>query len=69
MQPADLAEMLKPDTVEVDPSMKNFRKLVLGSDAYVTYPQVMTEGAAHYERLLKRLSSSSFAFLRATTAS
>ena len=28
---------------------------MLGSDAYVTYPQVMTEGAAHYERLLKRI--------------
>ena len=55
MQPADLAEMLKPDTVEADPSMQNFRKLVLGSDAYVTYPQVMTEGAAHYGRLLKRI--------------
>ena len=55
MQPADLAEMLKPDTVECDVSMNNFRKLVLGSDAYVDYPGNITEGAAHYLRLLKRI--------------
>ena len=55
MQPADLAEMFKPDMLEVDVTMKNYRKLVLGSDAYVDYPKVMTEGAAHYERLLRRI--------------
>ena len=55
MQPADLAEMFKPDTLEVDPSMRNYRKLVLGSDAYVTMPWIMTEGAGAYTRLLQRV--------------
>ena len=55
MQPADLAEMLCPDTVTVDRSMNNFRKIVLGSDAYVNHPQIVREGGEHYERLLKRI--------------
>ena len=55
MQPADLAEMLKPDTVECDCTMGNFRKLVLGSDAYVTHPHIISEGADHYLRLLRRI--------------
>ena len=55
MQPADLAEMLCPDTVTVDRSMSGFRKLVLGSDAYVNYPGIVTEGADHYLRLLRRI--------------
>ena len=55
MQSGDLAEMLKPDTLEVDVTMQNYRKLVLGSDAYVNHPSVMIEGAANYERLLHRI--------------
>ena len=55
MQSADLAEMLKPDTLEVDVTMQNYRKLVLGSDAYVNHPSIMIEGAANYERLLRRI--------------
>ena len=55
MQSADLAEMLKPDTMEVDVTMQNYRKLVLGSDAYVNHPSIMIEGAANYERLLLRI--------------
>ena len=55
MQPADLAEMLKPDTVEVDRTMSNFRKLVLGSDGYVNYPGVVRDGADYYLRLLQRI--------------
>ena len=55
MQSGDLAEMLKPDTQEVDVTMQNYRKLVLGSDAYVSNPSIMINGAANYERLLSRI--------------
>ncbi|MBR2874040.1 MAG: amidohydrolase family protein [Lentisphaeria bacterium] len=55
MQPADLAEMLCSDTVTVDRAMSGFRKLVLGSDAYVTHPGIVPDGADHYLRLLRRI--------------
>lgn len=55
MQAADLVAMFKPDTQEVDVSMRNYRKLVLGSDAYVTHPEIMINGAAAYETLLRRV--------------
>lgn len=55
MQPADLAEMFKPDTLEYDHTMKNYSKLVLGSDAYVDHPDVISNGADHYLRLLRRI--------------
>ena len=55
MQSGDLVEMLKPDTQEVDVTMQNYRKLVLGSDAYVSNPSIMINGAANYERLLSRI--------------
>lgn len=55
LQPAELTEMLTPDGVCVDPSMKNFRKLVLGSDAYVTVPQTMRDGQKYYDMLLSRI--------------
>ena len=54
IQPHELAEMFKPDTAEFDVSMKNFRKLVLGSDAYVHSPATMVIGADYYKRLLQR---------------
>lgn len=55
LQPEDMVEMFKPDTVEFDPSMKNYRKLVLGSDAYVTHPGIITAGADNYLRILRRI--------------
>ena len=53
IRPKELVEMLAPGIQAVDPEMKNFRKLVLGSDAYVTVPNVMNRGAEYYERLLR----------------
>ena len=55
MQAHDLAEMFKSDVAEVDVSMKNYRKLVLGTDAYVHAPEIMTMGADYYMRLLRRI--------------
>ncbi|MBR2372874.1 MAG: amidohydrolase family protein [Lentisphaeria bacterium] len=55
MQAHDLAEMFKSDVAEVDVSMKNYRKLVLGTDAYVHAPEIMTMGAVYYMRLLRRI--------------
>jgi DNA mismatch repair protein MutS2 len=38
-----------------DETMKQFRKFVLGSDAYVKSPQVMELGSQYYERLFRRI--------------
>ena len=51
----DLYQMFKPAVVEVDVTMKQFRKFVLGSDAYVKSPQVMEMGSQYYERLFRRI--------------
>lgn len=51
----DLYQMFKPAVQEVDVSMKQFRKIVLGSDAYVKSPQTMVMGSEYYERLMRRI--------------
>jgi len=55
IQPKELMELLSQSMTEFDPEMRNFRKLVLGSDAYVTYPGIVTDGQKYYRLLLERI--------------
>ena len=55
MQPETLNDLLLPETMLIDPSFANYRKLVLGSDAYVTYPWIVTEAQKYYLALLDRI--------------
>jgi predicted TIM-barrel fold metal-dependent hydrolase len=55
LQPEELAEMFAPDTLCVDPTMNAYRKIVLGSDAYVTYPFLVTDAQKYYTALLDRI--------------
>ena len=55
IQAQELAELLSPDGRVIDPEMANYRKLVFGSDAYITRPETMLSGHLHYEELLKRI--------------
>ena len=54
IQPAELSEWLGSCIAAVDASFAGFRKLVLGSDAYVTLPHLIQDAQRHYEALLKR---------------
>ncbi|MFA6715698.1 MAG: amidohydrolase family protein [Victivallaceae bacterium] len=55
IQPAELASLLGSCVAEVDPGFSGFKKLLLGSDAYVTAPQIITDAQKYYEMLLKRI--------------
>ncbi len=55
LQARELAEMFSPATVCVDPEMKSYRKIVLGSDAYVTYPHLVAKAHHYYRILLERV--------------
>ena len=55
LQADELAEMFAPDWQCVDVTMNNYRKIVLGSDAYVTYPHIVTEAQKNYTYLLDRI--------------
>ena len=54
LQPAELASLLGSCVAEVDSSFSGFKKLLLGSDAYVTAPGIITEAQTYYEMLLRR---------------
>ncbi|MBO4632127.1 MAG: amidohydrolase, partial [Lentisphaeria bacterium] len=55
IQPGELLSLLGSSIVEVDVSFAGFKKLILGSDAYVTVPRIMTEAQKYYEVLLERI--------------
>lgn len=55
VQPAELSVLLGSPVHEVDASFAGFKKLVLGSDAYVTVPSIMREAQAWYSRTLQRV--------------
>ena len=55
IQPETLNELLLPETKYIDPTFANFRKIVLGSDAYVTYPHIITEAQKYYSALFDRI--------------
>jgi predicted TIM-barrel fold metal-dependent hydrolase len=54
IQPQDLAKIVSSEGTVIDPEMKAARKIIFGSDAYVTRPQTMVQGMQHYDRLLRR---------------
>lgn len=51
---AELVDQLGYKLVEVDRGMEGFRKLVLGSDAYVTYPHLIAEAQKYYTLIMER---------------
>lgn len=56
IQPEQLARDLSFDIgILDDRSINNFRKLVLGSDAYVTHPHLIGEAQKYYDALLSRI--------------
>ena len=55
LQAAELASMLSPSMQVIDVEMKNFRKLVLGSDSYITRPNLIGRAQLFYEALLLRI--------------
>jgi len=55
MQPETLNALLSQSIAVVDPTFANYRKLVLGSDAYVTHPWIVTDGQKYYRALLDRI--------------
>ncbi|MFA6102967.1 MAG: amidohydrolase family protein [Victivallaceae bacterium] len=55
LQPNELASLLRSCVTEVDTSFSGFKKLLLGSDAYFTNPQIIEDAQKYYEILLKRI--------------
>jgi predicted TIM-barrel fold metal-dependent hydrolase len=55
IQPRELMEMMSSSIAMIDTEMDVYRKIILGSDAYVTYPHIVTEGHKHYHALLDRI--------------
>lgn len=55
VQPQELAALLGNPVREVDASFAGFRKLLLGSDAYVSVPAILREGQEWYLRTLQRV--------------
>lgn len=56
IQPEQLARDLSFDIGIIDDrTMNNFRKIVLGSDAYVTHPHIIAEAQTYYEMLFARI--------------
>ncbi len=52
-----LAELLAPPIFLCKDTAKFFRKLVFGSDCYVTIPDVQTRGKLHYEQILNKIGA------------
>ena len=55
MQPAELRELLSKSNREIDASFDGFKKLILGSDAYITKPLVLEITQDWYNRTLERI--------------
>lgn len=58
IQAHEIADLFNPHQTYADTKLENFRKLVLGSDAYVTYPHLIAEAQKYYEILLERVGVS-----------
>jgi len=48
----DLTALMRPEIRRIDPTFKNFTKLVLGSDGYANNVWPIVEGHKHYDELL-----------------
>ena len=51
----DLAELLCPPAFLCRDNEKFFKKLVFGSDCYIDYPHVQTQGKLHYMQILLKI--------------
>lgn len=54
LQADELTELFRSKMSEENDSAENFRKLVLGSDAYVTWPHLVGKAQGYYLRILER---------------
>ena len=55
VSPSELVARLGSSVRELDTSFAGFRKMVLGSDAYLTAPALLREAQAWYARTLQRI--------------
>ncbi len=55
LQAHELELLFAPSIQCVDTEMKNYRKIVLGSDAYVTWPHLIAKAHHYYRILLERV--------------
>jgi predicted TIM-barrel fold metal-dependent hydrolase len=58
MQPEELSRLLSVSTQIIDANFTGFRKLLLGSDAYISHPHLLRESQQWYERTLQRIGLS-----------
>jgi predicted TIM-barrel fold metal-dependent hydrolase len=54
MQPSELVTLAKLSTLEIDPDLRFFKKLVFGSDSYTYLPDMLGRAKKGYETLLER---------------
>ena len=54
LQADEMAKLFGQCNLSVEATFKNFRKLVLGSDAYIRYPHIMENAQASYRHTLSR---------------
>lgn len=50
-----MVELLSPSMPLADRECRYFQKLIYGSDAYVTHPQIMCNAQRHYEAMLEKV--------------
>ena len=55
LQPKEVVDMFSSSLWYIEQSWDTYRKIVLGSDAYVTYPHLVTEAQKYYDALLDRV--------------
>ena len=55
LSPRELGDLLRPHLTEIDSGFQYFGKLVLGSDAYVSIPDLVPEAQRWHEYLLDKL--------------
>ncbi|NLF59734.1 MAG: amidohydrolase family protein, partial [Lentisphaerae bacterium] len=55
LAPETLVKLLSPTIPLLDSSYRGFRKLVLGSDAYVNIPGIMADAQAWYDAFCRKI--------------
>ena len=57
ISPSELAKLLAQPTVEIDDSFEHFKKLIFGSDGYMSNTRQLTEAQKWYPSLLERVGA------------
>jgi predicted TIM-barrel fold metal-dependent hydrolase len=55
LSPKELADLIRYPYYQVDPTFRNFDKMILGSDAYLTVPQILSDAQIAYRHLMERI--------------